>query len=495
MSLSAAPLRSALRSGPRTAAGSAPGVLQSGWSRGAFTLGASVGVGVGAGLGARTGIAAFVAVGVALVVLLRPAIGALTLVAVVPAISGLRPGFPVPQLRLSEVMIAGIAVLLLVAARPGQTPPWRAFDWLALGYVVVNAVLGSADLLARGSTITIGEASRLLGPAQFFLLYRAVLTTLTSADQRRQAVRLLLFASVPMSVLAILQEVHVPGVPTFLAGITGSQAFLTEVGVGRATGPFAHWHDLGSYMFVIVLIGVANLVRGSKPVMSPKLLRVITALAAIGVIVTVSFTPIAGALIGSLAVAVTARQRNRWGTRIAALIVLLSIAFAPLLTSRYHEQFNVRAPVKQIPFLPQNFNFRITVWTTEFVPVLAKHVITGYGPDLPPDLAFTYTESVYVTLLLRGGLPLLCLYAGLMVALALEARDLGDDPDPDRRSAAKVVFVVIILVVFMQVTTNYFVNAGFPHLFWILAALLMARQRTSVGRGSPVVAPLRGMKA
>ena len=106
---------------------------------------------------------------------------------------------------------------------------------------------------------------------------------------------------------------------------------------------------------------------------------------------------------------------------------------------------------------------------TEFLGVNACH-----GPVTPPKLAFSYTESVYVTLLLRGGLPLLFLYAGLMLILAWRARDLRHDPDVERRAVAQALFVVIVLVVFMQMTTNYFVNAGFPFLFWVLAALEIA---------------------
>ena len=61
------------------------------------------------------------------------------------------------------------------------------------------------------------------------------------------------------------------------------------------------------------------------------------------------------------------------------------------------QQFALQAPIKQIPYLPQNLNFRITVWTTEFFPVIGKHLTTGFGPDFPPGLAFSYTESIYVT--------------------------------------------------------------------------------------------------
>jgi O-antigen/teichoic acid export membrane protein len=439
-----------------------------------FTVAASAVAGIATGLGTKYALAALLGVAVFVIVLARPVIGAYTLVAVVPPVSGLRAGLPVPQFRLSEVLIASVGLLLLLIARPGQTPRWRAFDWLALGYAVANAVLGAADLLTRGVPVSIGTADKLLGPMQFFLLYRAVLTTLTTQRQRQVALRLMLFASVPVSLLAILQETHAPGVVNLLISMTDSQLFSTNVGVSRATGPFALWHDLGSYLFVIVMLGVALLINQSWQVVKPRMLAVIVVLAGIALLCTVSFTPIAGTAAGVLVLAVTARPRKQWVARIAGLIVLLGAAFGPILESRFHQQFGLQAPVKQIPYLPQNFDFRITVWTTEFLPVIAKHLITGYGPDFPPGLAFSYTESIYVTILLRGGLPLLFLYAGLMLALALQARDLRNHPDAERRAIARVLFVVIVLIVVMQTITNYFVNAGFPFLFWVLAALLTA---------------------
>ncbi len=467
--------------------------LRTGWSRVFFTVGASAVVGVAAGLGTKTAVAALLGMAVFVIVLARPVIGAYTLVAVVPPVSGLRAGLPIPQVRPAEALIGMVGVLLLLIARPGQTPRWRAFDWWALGYSVANAGLGAFDLLSSGSSITIGDADKLLGPLQFFILYRAVLTTLTTERQRKVALRLLLFASVPVSLLAVLQEVHIPGIAGLLSSATDSQTFGTTLGVSRATGPFAIWHDLGSYLFVIVILGVSLLVNQAWQVMKPRTLAGIVVLAGIALITTVSFTPIAGTAAGVLVLAVTARPRKQWMTRIAGFVVLIGIAFAPVLATRYQQQFAGQIAVKQIPYLPQNFNFRITVWTTEFIPVLVKHPVTGYGPNLPPNLGFSYTESVYVTLLLRGGLPLLLLYAGLMLTLALRARDLRDDPDAGRRAVARTLFVLIVLVVFMQVTTNYFVNAGFPFIFWVLAGLLTAgtgsrarRRQTTLPRPVPV---------
>jgi hypothetical protein len=156
---------------------------------------------------------------------------------------------------------------------------------------------------------------------------------------------------------------------------------------------------------------------------------------------------------------------------------VLAVVFSPMLQSRYQQQFDARPPVKEIPFLPQNVDFRIQVWSTEFVPVLKNDLVSGYGPELPSSLPFAYTESIYVTLLWRGGLPLLLLYGALMFALVAAARAPRDDDDVYRSVPARVVTIAVILSLFMQTLTNYFVNAGFPHLLWVLAALALVREQ------------------
>ena len=451
----------------------ASGHLDSVRSRAFFGVGACVLVGGAAGLGAKTGAAAVLGVAIALVVLRRPAIGAFMLVLVVPATSGLQRGLPISGFRLSEAMIAAVAGLILLAARPGHTARWRTFDWLALGYVVATAAFGFLDLKSRGGGgVTATDLNKLLGPLQFFLLYRAVLTALVSADQRRTAMRLILLASIPVSLVAILQQAHIAGMPGILADITGSQAYLENEGAPRATGPFQHWHDLGSYLFVIVLLGVAVLVGGSRRVMSRKILVGIVSLAGVALINTVSFTPIVGAIVGCFFVLRLAERPQRWVGAVAASVAVVGLMFAPLLASRYQQQFGPQAPVQQYAYLPQNVNFRIAVWTDQYLPVVREHLATGYGPDHPTSIPFSYTETIYVTLLLRGGIPLLTIYAGLLFALALRAREVRHDSDPDRRALGRVLYLIVVLGLFMQLLTNYFVNAGFPHLFWILAALL-----------------------
>src|SRR5689334_11048779 len=116
-----------LRNGRRVRASlsaDGPAWLRTRWSHAIITVGASATVGIAVGFGTKTALAALFAVAVVVIVLARPVIGAYTLVAVVPPVSGLRAGLPVPQFRPAEVLIASIGILLLLIARPGQTPRW-----------------------------------------------------------------------------------------------------------------------------------------------------------------------------------------------------------------------------------------------------------------------------------------------------------------------------------------------------------------------------------
>lgn len=460
-----------------------------------FTLGAGVLVGVGAGYGALTAVAALIVSVVALVVLVRPVIGAYTLAAVVPAISGLRPGLATPTVRLSEATILAFAALILIAAKPGRTAPWGVFDWLALGYVLANFGLGYADLQQRNALLDQENLQTLIGPLQFFLLYRAVRTVLTTERERNTALRLMLLCSIPVALLAVLQQGRVPGIPKLTMDLTGTDAYLSEAAIPRAQGPFPHWHDLGGYLFVIVLLGVALLVTGAVGVMNRKLLAGVVVLAFLGVISTISFTPIAGAAVGALFLFALARRRRRWFAATALTAALVAILFGPLVAARYHQQFGgPNVTVSNRPYLPKNFNFRIDVWKTEYAPVLRSHMTTGYGPDLPPNLAFAFTESIYVTLLMRGGLPLLVLYGALMFTLALRARDLRQADAPEARALGHALFLVVVLAAFMQLVTNYFVNSGFPFLLWALAALafsstVRSTKRLRVRAGEPRQVP------
>ena len=444
-------------------------------------------VGAASAIGPLPGLVSLTAVALGLTVVRRPELGALVLAAVAPAISGLARGLPVPGLRASEILVVGVASLILLTSRERQAVPWRAFDWLALAYVLATAILGGYDVLRRGEPITTDAAGTLLGPLQFFLIYRAVLTALPSAEQRRRALALILLLSIPVSLLAILQQYDVGPARSIVVTLTGSDIYATTLSnpfgfaesTPRATGPFPHWHDLGGYLLIIVLLGAGLLLEGSGRVLRTRTVLAVSALALVALVQTVSLAPMLGLLAGLLMLGLWTQRRAAVVAWVALGLVVTGLLFAPLLESRLSQQF--RQPNGDVSFVPQTIAYRYYVWQ-QFVPVVERHAMTGYGPELPPGLYFPHSESLYVELMLRGGLPLLAVYLALMWSLARRSLATARDADPDRRVVGRVVLTLVFILAFIQLIATYFIDSGPPHLLWALAGLLVHDRRDVHGR-------------
>jgi hypothetical protein len=422
-----------------------------------------------------------------LVVMARPAYGALILAAGVPIVSGMTRGFPIPALRPSEAIIALVAsaVLLATATRTDRVP-WTTFDWLALLYGVGNLMLGSFDLIARGDPFSFDAIGELLGPFQFLLIYRAVMAAVTSEGVRRKAIRLVLFASVPVALLGIAQSLNLGPTRDIVAKLTGidvSTAYGYQA-IPRATGPFPIWHELGGYLFLVILLGLALYLEPDSKVMSRRELGVVLAIAGGGVIATATIAPIAGVVIGALVLGFWMRKLSKLVVGVAIGAMVLALLFSPLLTSRYDQQFGTGTVITHRPdYVPQTLWARYLIWTDQYIPALAKDErwFAGYGPGVPPEVDWPYTESLYITMVLRGGIILLAIYGFLMLALATRARAYTRSRDPTQRALARVVYLSVILLLFMHIVANYFVVSGFPHLFWPLLGLLFARVKPAEG--------------
>jgi hypothetical protein len=439
-------------------------------------------------------------VAIFLAVLVRPAYGALALAAGVPAVSGMRRGLPVPGLRPSEVLIVLVAtaVLLALATRTDHVY-WTAFDWLALLYVLGSFGLGTFDLIRRGDPFTLSAIGDLLGPLQFFLVYRAVIGALRTYEWRVKAIRWVLLVSIPISLLSIAQSLDLGPTRGFVASLTGVD-FDTAYGyqqIPRATGPFPIWHALGGYLFIVILLGLAVYLDRSVQVLSRRWLIATLGLASAALIATATIAPIAGALVGALILGFWFRRLSKVFILAAIAGVALALIFSPLLTSRYDQQFGPSAVITEKPdYVPQTVWARYLIWTDQYIPALSKddRWLIGYGPGVPPEVDWPYTESLYITLVMRGGVLLLGIYVVLMGVIVAQARRRTHSADPTTRAIARVVYLSVILVAAMHLVANYFVISGFPHLLWPLIGLLLApAPRAALSRATPSLADVKAL--
>ena len=419
-----------------------------------------------------------------------PLAGAYLLVAVVPVVSGLRRGLPVPGLRVSELVVAGLATLLLLTVETRRARPWTVFDWAALAYCAATLVLGGAALLDRGAPVTLEAVSTLAGPFQFLLLYRAVLAVVRTEAERRRAFALVLLGSVPVSLLALLQFAGIGGVGPMLDGLTGAGGLALHSDaagiVHRTTGVFPHWQMLAGYLFVIVVAGLAALLSPDRGPL-PKPATAGIALLALGAMVsTGTFVTAFGVIGAAFVLGAWYRRVGRVVAGLGAVAAAALALFGSLIAERVAFSFDTAPGADRPAFVPQSIDYRLDLWTEELLPAIAGRWMTGWGPDLPSSLSFEYTESMYITLLFRGGIPLLLVYGLLMLALAGAAWRLaaGTAWGFDRMLGRTVVVLVALLAV-LHLLEPYFVTSGLPHLTWILAALAMSGLHDAPARQAP----------
>jgi hypothetical protein len=401
----------------------------------------------------------------------------LLLVALVPILSGVKRGLPVPGFRISELLtvLLGGAVLVLCHRRALARP--SLLDLLALAYAVATLALGAIDLLRRDAPFDSDNVSGLLGPFQFLVLYRAVQVTADRTRMRRDVLRALLLASVPVALLAILQSANLHAFVDFGVHLTGAdyRRDFDAQGFVRATGTFPHWQVAAGYFLTVGVVGFALLMRPGHGVLPERALLAVFALDTVALLRTVTSGASTALAVTCVVLALlSGRVRNplTWiPIGVLVVVVLAGAVFAPRYKEQYHPPTN---GAKAHGVVPRTIAYRYKIWKDEYLPVLEDRWLTGYGPDIPPDAKWKYTESVYVTMLLRGGVVLLMIYGAFMVTLLVRGRGLvRAGPALEAGIGSAAVALVLVLAV-TQVIATYFTTSGAPQVVWTLAALVGA---------------------
>jgi hypothetical protein len=414
-----------------------------------------------------------VAAGIALIalVLVRPMVGALGLVALVPALSGVLPGFPVPNIRISELLIGTVGVTLLVVARRSAAEPWGLLDWALLAYGTLWTFDGVLGAVVGHEHLTIGGWGTVAGQLQFFLLYRSLKVTLRTAERRHLALRVLYVSSGLIALLAILQEAHVPGVISLIFTLTGSASAGGSGGIIRATSLFVNWAALAGYLLPLVLIalclGLSDTLRTYRK--SQLTLGLILVL---GLFVTAELSVIVCVLIGACVLGVRygrGKVMLRW---LGVGLIVVLVGAGGLLGKRLESQFSVNAGTGRSALVPQTLSFRWTVWTKQYIPAAEEKPFTGYGVELPSSIQWLFPESQYITFLIQGGLPLLGMFAVLFWAMLRAARRARQSEDPVDRALGEGLSVAVVALAIINLIWPYLSNGGMPQMLWCLFALL-----------------------
>lgn len=435
-----------------------------------------------------------------LAVTVRPEAAVLIVSAIVPAASGIRRGLPVPGLRISEVLAIALLGTVVVAAWDGWRPRWSVLDWATLAYTVATVVFVSLGSAVSTSAPDPGTIPSLLLPAQFILLTRGATLALTTRHLRRLALRCVLFASVPVSLLVVLQYLAVGPIRPWITDLTASSSLSDAVALGfevRATGPFDHWHVLAGYLLPVILLAVSLLLSGDESVVRRPTLLVCAALAMIATGLTFTFTAFAGLAIGVAAISLKV-GRFRELLRIATLgSIVLMVLIGPAIAERVDEQFSAESGRDRAAFVPETIDYRFDIWGDQYLPAILDRPIVGYGVELPETITWVYSESLYLSLQLQGGLPLLIVYLALVWAFLAAMAAPTRDPDVTVSAPARAVTATTVALVPMHAIFPYLSSPGLPHVLWLLAGIALAsRWRTEApGRADDSSATATGTLA
>jgi hypothetical protein len=454
------------------------------WLLGGAAAVGGVGIGFAATYGLAFGIGAAVVVALGLWLATRLETCMLILAGAVPALSGLRRGFPVPSLRAGEALLVAAGGLILVLGRRSQRARWSTFEWLFFGYVAATIGLGFYALRSQTSSEN-SDFSTLLVPVFHFALFLAVRVLAGRPGLRERAIRVMLLSTIPVSLAAILQYFDIAGVKARLSSISDLGQFGANVDSGyvaRATGPFNHWHLLAGFLMPILLLGVAVAVERAWDVISPMALTVSMTLAGVALLLTLTYTVFTGFIAGALIIGVWARKAHVMAIALALVAVAAAILFSGQLEGRIHDQFTLGSGQGGNSLLPQTVQFRFTVWQQQFLPVIEENPTFGYGAVTPSKLRWSYTESVYITMLLRGGFILLMVFGAFWLAMLVRAWTRVHDPNPGIRLAARALAASALVLIPMQAVFPYFTAPGLPHVIAVLAGLAFAPDHETASR-------------
>jgi hypothetical protein len=198
---------------------------------------------------------------------------------------------------------------------------------------------------------------------------------------------------------------------------------------------------------------------------------------AVALVETLSLAPIIALVAGVAVLGIWFKGVTRVMAGLAVVIIAALLVFGARLDARFTREYG-RAPGTQgSALVPQTIQHRYDLWTGELIPALKGHVLTGYGPALPPQFAnFPYTESLYINLLYRGGVVLLVIFFALAAAMLAAGMRARSDRDPLQTALGPAVVVGTMALLVIGLIESYFTDDGPPQVLWMLLGLLAFRE-------------------
>jgi O-antigen/teichoic acid export membrane protein len=429
------------------------------------------------------GIMSSVAVLLLAIVMPKPILIVYGLTFVLPLTGGLARGAVIPFLRVSQALLV-LGFILFVIAKPTRLGKSRltAIDLAFILFVLGEAVFPMLALYYHGDSINLTYISQpdgtsalqtLLGPIQYYLLYRIVVGAISSQKQVITILNLIFFSSIIVSIIGILQKL-VPAVNRFIA------TYYPPVSLGydipetyqRITSTLQHYSGLGAYLaFIIILALTCYTARQHLKI--PLLLLVGTfVFDSIALVLTGTLAAWIGLVVGMAVIFVLLRRIPKPVIFILIGVTLAAIIFQPFLSSRINDQLGAGAAQGVIP---QSFAFRIMLWKDIFLPAIGQNLLFGAGPSPAVLIQWPAEESQYFLTLLRGGLFYFFSYLLLIGVAAFACWRQIKRKEKDAGQAVSIALLAILVAIsIMNISAEYFTYVGGTQILWTLLAIVVA---------------------
>jgi O-antigen/teichoic acid export membrane protein len=415
----------------------------------------------------------------------RPALIVYGLIVLLPLTAGLARGGAIPFLRLGQALLV-VGFIFLLLSKPTRIGKSRltAIDLIFVLFFLCEAVFPVLALYYRGEHLNLNSTGAfnegtplqtLLGPLQYYVLYRIVVAIIYTEKQITTVLKLSFVTSIIVSVIGILQAL----IPSFKKVLDlyyppVIMPYSYDAYGVRATSTMLGYTALASYLTAVIIVVLACYTIQKKLTISPLLLTTTLLIDSMALLLTGTFAGYFGLAAGAAVVFILLRRIPKWIIYVLAGAALAIIIFQPFISGRLSYWIG---GTNQGLF--PTYGSRITLWKEVFLPAVGKYFLFGAGPA-PAALSIWPTEETeYLSLLLRGGLPYFFSYFVLMgVAMVTCWRQFKSKGNEAIRTVAIATLAILVAINIMNVSSVYFSYPGVTQTFWTLLAMIVASKQS-----------------
>jgi hypothetical protein len=422
---------------------------------------------------------ALIVVGIVTWVYLRPAVAAYLVIFCTPLLAGIDRGSVVPFFRPNEVidLLVGCALIArgVLRARSGLLPRLRldALEWTLVALAITSSVIPLIWMYVRGQSPTHDDILYALVLWKYLGLYLLVRFSIRTDEEALKALWLSMGACAVVCFVAVLQALHLFGVPHLLAKYYAPFGVDGALTISRGSSLLALPAAVADLAILNLALVIGMLARG---IGNKWLLGGFGALFLIGAISSGEFSSII-----ALVIAVVAIGCVTGGRSVLKLAVPSAMVGAVALRSVIDKRLS---GFGSSTGLPVSWVGRLDDLRTYFWPTLFSHWnwLLGVRPAarVPvPSRAFGYVwiESGYTWLLWGGGLPLLGSYIAFIWIAMSRAWRLAHVPDVIG-VAALAVFALLASQIVSMIFDPHLTYRGSADALFALLAIARPRPQT-----------------